>query len=116
MDDQSENYDVPAIRAKLLEKMKDDPGAYPSLIEQRFPRILSRIAELWGTPELDRYLDVLMFTDHHDRQGFPPEVAVEVFRLSTAHAALNLVKQTAATGWSGAEEVSLNKKTFAKDE
>jgi len=116
MDNQSEVYDVPAIRAKLLEKMKDDPGAYPKLIEQQFPRILEKIADLWGKPDLDRYLDVLMFTDRHDRQGFPPEIAIEVFRLSTAHAALNLVKQTVATGWSSAEEVNLQKKSVSRDE
>ena len=116
MDDKSEVYDVPAIRAKLLEKMKDDPGAYPTLSEQRFPRMLAKIADLWGKPALDQYLDVLMFTDRSDRQGFPPEVAVEVFRLSTAHAALNLVRQAKVTGWAGVDEAVLDKKAFAKDE
>jgi hypothetical protein len=116
MDDKSEVYDVPAIRAKLLQKMKDDPGAYPTLIEQRFPRILAKIADLWGKPALDQYLDVLMFTDRSDRQGFPPEIATEVFRLSTAHAALNLAKQTKAIGWSGVDEALLERKAFGKDE
>ena len=114
MDEKSVRYDIPAIKAKLLAKMGEHAGDYPVNIEQRVPHILARIAELWGTAELDSYLDVLMLPDRQDRAGFAPEVAMEIFRLTTVHGALGLAPKTISTGWAGIEEGALDKKTFIK--
>jgi hypothetical protein len=115
MDEKTEIHDVSVIKARLLAKMGDFAGDFPVQIERRFPRILAKIDELWGTAELDAYLDVLMLSDREDRQGFPPEVAMEVFRLITVHAALGLAPKSTGTGWAGIEEAVLEKKAFVKD-
>ena len=109
MDEKSEVYDIPAIRAKLLAKMGRHAGNYPTHIEQLFPRILTRIADLWGTAQLDTYLEALMLPDRQDRAGFPPDVAMEVFHLSTVHGALGFVPETTSNGWTGIEESALDK-------
>ncbi len=70
--------------AKLLEGYTD---RYPHALEQRFGRIVEKIVELWGTPALDDYFDDLMLVKGtRVREGFPPDVASEIFALSMAYA------------------------------
>ena len=113
MGEKTEACDVSAVRADLLLKMGEGAKAYPAQLELRFPRILARIAEQWGTPELDAYLDGLMLTERHDRQGFPPEVAMEIFRLAAVHGALNPESKRMASGWAAVDDATLE--TRAKD-
>jgi len=114
MSEMNATPDVAAIRNKLLAKMADRAEDYPLHIELRFPHILARIADLWGTAELDAYLDVLMLPDRQDRQGFPPEVAMDVFHLSTVHGTLGLAPKVTHTGWAGVEDAELEKKSIVK--
>lgn len=59
---------------------------YPVELEQRFPRILNKIAELWGTSQLESYFTELMIDNRGgNRQGFPKEIAAEIYRLSQEH-------------------------------
>ncbi|MCB1888905.1 MAG: ankyrin repeat domain-containing protein [Rhodocyclaceae bacterium] len=60
---------------------KADPEKYPSELEARFERILNRIAELWHKPDMEAYFDDLLIDKRGGRQGFPPEVGAEIFRL-----------------------------------
>jgi ankyrin repeat protein len=58
---------------------------YPHQLEARYSRVLDKIVELWGTPEIESYFSRLLIADRVDRQGFPPEIAREIFELSRAH-------------------------------
>lgn len=108
--DVTENaHDVTLIKARLLEKMGENASEYPVHIELQFPRILSRIADLWGTAELDSFLSELMLPQRQDRQGFPADVAIELFHLASVHGALGFNSKTAGSGWSSAEEVAWDK-------
>lgn len=98
MDDMG-NFDIPVLREKMLAKLGGKADAYPHRIEQRFPRILARLVELWGRPEADAYMNGLLVADRADRQGFPDDVASELFRLSMIHAALQ-PDETDRGGWS----------------
>jgi hypothetical protein len=53
-----------------------------SLIQQ-FPRIANHIASLWAKPvQCERYIDELLFNDRSGlRQGFPPQVGLEIMQL-----------------------------------
>lgn len=104
-----------AISAELRAKMGDKIGAFPVQLEQRFPRIFARVAELWGKPALDSYLDELMLSDRDNRQGFPPDVAMELFRLVSAHDSLGLSARKAGTGWAAVDDVVLEKKASPRD-
>lgn len=61
------------------------PEKYPHALERLYPRLAQKAAELWGTDEFDAFLSELMVADHEGRQGFPPEVGSELFRLSMAY-------------------------------
>jgi uncharacterized protein len=74
---------------KLLSMLSGNEKVYPKEIEQRYPRVFSRIIELWYSPDIDAYFtDLMMDTRGGTRQGFPPEIASEIFTLSMAHAKL----------------------------
>lgn len=111
----TEVQDVSAIRAKLLGKMGGlAADHYPMLIEQRFPRILGRLADLWGSAALDAYLDSLMLNDRDGRQGFPPDVAMEIFHLISVHGTLGLTPEKNLFGWGAARDPELEKKSLLK--
>ena len=113
---EQESYDVPALRARLLEHLGEQhAGVYPQHIEQGFPRILAKIVSLWSKPELDDFLASLMVSDRPGRQGFSPEIAMEVFRLSTLHGSLGFTpQQSAGTGWTGLDDAELFKHGIAR--
>jgi len=114
--DKPETTDVKQVAASLHEMLGKDDALYPRLIESRFPRILEKIASLWGKPELDAYLNELMVSDRHDRQGFPDDVAMEIFHLSTIHAAKGLSVTHVGTGWAGIQDAELYRKALAKEQ
>lgn len=70
----------------LLNMLDDNEAIYPHLLETKFPRVFNKIIELWETRNIDAYLqDLLLNSRGGDRAGFPPEVAKEIFRLSSYH-------------------------------
>lgn len=103
------NQDIPSLRRRLRQQLAENASAYPSQLEQRFPQILARVVELWGTADLDHYLNSLMVADRADRQGFPADAAREIFRLSLIHGALGLAPKTSGTGWMGAGDVEIER-------
>lgn len=106
-------HDTSAIRAKLLEKMGElATDNFPEAIAQRFPHILAQLADLWGSAALDAYLDGLMLDDRGGRHGFPPDVAMEIFRLISLHASLGLTRTASGFGWGAAEDPELDKKSL----
>lgn len=82
----------------------DRPEAYPQALEERFERILNRIAELWGRPELPAYFEDLMIDKRGGRQGFPAEVARDIFRLHALYETM-LQKGEIADPWAQEQAV-----------
>lgn len=59
---------------------------YPHQLVARFPHIAQKIEALWNNGEaLADYFSELMIPRRANRQGFPPDVAVEIMSLSLAH-------------------------------
>jgi hypothetical protein len=113
--DEQESFDIPALRAELLAHLGSHADVYPVHLEQGFPRILAKIVALWGKPSLEDFLSGLMVSDRPGRQGFPPDVAMEIFRLSMLHGTLGFdTQQASGTGWSGIEDAELFKHGVAK--
>ena len=66
---------------KILSKNLD---IYPHLLEEKFPRVFNKMMELWDTPHINAFLqDLLMDNRAGNRQGFPPEAASEIIKLSS---------------------------------
>ena len=59
------------------------------MINARFPQAGKRIFAVWGRPEAIMYLNDLIVDVKERvsgaRQGFPPEVAMAMFKLSQKH-------------------------------
>jgi hypothetical protein len=47
-----------------------------------YPRIATRIQQLWGTPECEGYITNLVVDTRGDRKGFPPQVMEELLYLT----------------------------------
>jgi len=54
---------------------------YPHALEDHFDRILSKIDELWDSPEIDHYFSELIIDKRGGRQGFPKEVLADILML-----------------------------------
>ncbi len=63
----------------------NEESLYPNKLEQHYPRIMEKIIKLWPTPQMEEFFNDLMVNNdpmRGDRQGFPPEVARELYYLS----------------------------------
>jgi hypothetical protein len=79
LDDEAEAQDASKPAPPL-------PQADPMpIVRAMFPHIAERIGSLWGTKACDAYLDQLLIDERGNRQGFPPEVATALFRISREH-------------------------------
>lgn len=59
-----------------------------ALIQEKFPRIGNRIGLMWGSVELQKFLNDLIFDARGDRQGFPPATAEVLLRIHRYHGKL----------------------------
>lgn len=71
------------MNERLATILANNMDRYPHKLEARFPHVVERLATLWGTAELRPFMDALLIADRPGRQGFPPDVATEIFRLET---------------------------------
>ncbi len=56
---------------------------YPHELARQYPMILNKIVDMWTSETIDNYFsDLILDTRGDQRQGFPPEVAEEILRLS----------------------------------
>ena len=56
---------------------------YPHELARQYPLILNKIVDMWTSSKIDDYFsDLILDTRGDQRQGFPPEVAEEILRLS----------------------------------
>jgi len=102
-------WDVAALRAKMLQHLGKHADAYPSQLEQRFPHVLERITVLWGSRQMDDYFLSLLVSDRQNRQGFPADVAKEIFQVSVIHGALGLDREPVAGGWNDLNDVGIER-------
>lgn len=73
------------MNEELMQHLKGFEQKYPHQLEARYSRVLDKIVLLWGTPAVEAYFSELLIADRVDRQGFPSEVASEIFDLSQAY-------------------------------
>ncbi len=88
----------------LLKMLDGNEAVYPHVLEAKFPRVFSKLLELWETPRIDAYLqDLLLNSRGGDREGFPPEAAKEIFRLSSYHSDIH-VQDKEINAWGGVSD------------
>lgn len=74
--------------ARLAEVFRDTPDKYPYQLQDRYERILNRIAELWLTPQLEHYFNDLLVDRRGGRQGFAADIMSDLMALYGKHTAL----------------------------
>lgn len=76
-------------RQIVLQTLKCGNDQYPTILEEKFPHVLKKILELWGSPDADAYIADLLQPNRSggrlDRDGFPPAAAAEIFKLGVLH-------------------------------
>ncbi len=74
---------------KLLFHLQGNTTIYPHVLEERFPRVFNKMVELCDSKLMDAFLlDLMVDNQGGSRQGFPPEAATEIIRLSNFRSAL----------------------------
>jgi uncharacterized protein len=94
------------MNENILKTLRNKDEYYPHNLEKKFPQILDKIMMLWDSPEFDSNLNKLMLDKReHHRQGFPPEVASEILRLSILHTQIH--GSVASNSWVDASDVKI---------
>jgi hypothetical protein len=87
-----------AIDPKVRERIQAQLGptyahAYPKMLEEKYPHVLEKIANLPNSVEMERFFEDLMLTQRSGRQGFPIEVFGELTALINVYRKLNLLRE-----------------------
>ena len=105
------------MNEKLLHLLSGQEELYPLNLEEKYLRVLNRIVELWDTKEIDDYFNDLTIDNRGGtRQGFPPNVASEIFALSMAHAKICSQQQQVAAGATPWDNVEASKKAAVEQQ
>lgn len=89
------------MNTRFMNALLRHPNRYPSQLDERHPRILERIAQLWGTSQLDTYLQELLIDSRGGRQGFASEVMRDLMFLHGLHQDEQEEASTQADVWGG---------------
>jgi ankyrin repeat protein len=88
------------MNKQLAELMRGFENQYPHKLDELYPRIVDKIVELWRDPEnLEAYFQELMIPDRHERQGFPPQIASELFTFSNAYEKMVALAKSRGDCW-----------------
>jgi hypothetical protein len=94
---------------KLAQMLGEGSHLYPHHTEAKYPRIVERIAGLWGTVGMSRYFQEILFDDRGDREGFPPEVMMEIFALSNFNDSTKPSRSALESAWDSSDLDRLNR-------
>ena len=59
-----------------------------SLITERHPEIGKNISRLWGSVDLQKYLNTIIFDERGGRHGFSEAIVLALFRINEGHTSL----------------------------
>ena len=65
---------------------------YPAALEAKYSRVFNNIMKYWGSDKCDEYFADLLVDKRGGRQGFPPDVASDIAKLSRVHTRLMEVR------------------------
>ena len=88
---------------KLSSLLGEGSKLYPHQTEAKYPRVAERISILWGTVGMARYFNEILFDDRGDREGFPPDVMLELFALSNHHESTKPSRSALESAWNSRE-------------
>jgi uncharacterized protein len=85
---------------QLRRYLESAPHLYPYALEAKFPRVVDKLVSAWPSPEAAAAVfEDLLVDQRGDRQGFPPDVAREIFLLSAAYDKIRALPTTLDDVW-----------------
>ena len=88
------------MNEQLQKYLERDPGVYPHQLELKFPRIIANIVAAWNDPAAAAAVfEELLVDQRGGRQGFPSDVAREIFLLSVAYDKLRALPRANTDVW-----------------
>jgi uncharacterized protein len=87
------------MNEKLMRHLENFEDKYPRGLEASYPRIIERIVQLWDSPEMASYFSELLIDKRGGRQGFPSQIASEIFLLSVTHDEIKAKKSEKGDTW-----------------
>ncbi len=69
------------VNSTFLDYLSNDTELYPSQLAQQFPHIFNHLVTLISSNQFSLYLNDVLFDTRGGRQGFPPEVVSELWKL-----------------------------------
>jgi len=94
------------MNEKLMADLHGFENSYPYRLEEKFARIVEKIAELWDNPHIDSYFAELLIDNRGNRAGFAPEIATEIFLLSVAHDEIRNKRREETDVWAEEREAA----------
>jgi hypothetical protein len=92
------------MNERLLNALNGKAELYPCVIEERYPRVFTKIIEACDTKHFEAcLLDLMVDNSGGARQGFPPEAATEIVRMSNYLHALQ-ARSNKASAWDNIPE------------
>jgi hypothetical protein len=64
------------------------------LIQEHHPKIYDKITQMWGSVDLQNYLDSIIFDQRGGRHGFTDSVGAAIFKIYETHGKLFPPKKT----------------------
>jgi ankyrin repeat protein len=71
--------------SRIAQLFKNLPANYPRHLEREHPHILSRLMDLWESPEFDSYLNEVLIDTRGGRSGFSLKVVAEIMFINKLH-------------------------------
>ena len=76
---------VNSMNEKMLKLLQGEDQSYPHALEEKYPHVMNKIIELWDMPQMEEYILDLIVDKRGGRQGFPKDVAAEIYCLSQVY-------------------------------
>jgi len=96
-------------KTALFARLGHEAGQCLVRLEVGFPHVYRRIVAIWGSAELDRYLQDLMMPARDGRRGFPFDAASDIMRLSLLHGSLGADRATPGGVWAAAPDADIDR-------
>ena len=66
---------------ELRKKLENHSRIFPSITSKKYPHVVERINDLWGSADLLPYLNTLILAEARRKEGFPEDVSSELLCL-----------------------------------
>ena len=93
--------------ARILSAAQD---IYPHRLEAAFPNLVEKIATLWNDPAMESCFTDLMLDQRGNRQGFSPEILLEIFALRNYFHSLQPAPARTSNTWTDLVEIDRARK------